>query len=168
MRQKLSETIAIFVIILTVIIFFNVGFSYGGAWSFYGDAVGFKYFYQIDRPFLGSETASIIKNKFLSFFSKNLIRVWTKRVAKDELGRSMQIEKHISLGLSIKGYDSYSHSISLKEINCEEKTVRDLSETDYDMNGKELGKSESMYALWRFIEPQSGDERLYNEVCFSF
>jgi hypothetical protein len=168
MRHKLSEIILIFAIIITVVIFVNAGFSYGGSWNFFADTVGFKYFYQMDNPFFGSETASIIKNRFLSFFGKNLIRVWTKREAKDELGRSMQIEKHTSLGLSIKGYDYYSHSISLKEINCKEKTARDLSEADYDMSGKELGKSESPYASWRSIEPQSVDDRLYNEVCLSF
>ena len=78
--------------------------------------------------------------------SKNIVRVWTR----------YDFEENSSLG----------SQIILHEIDCTQRTARELSVTTYTKEGKLVTKgSEAILKDWFLIEPESMAEVLLKKVC---
>lgn len=129
----------------------------GADWKSYAENQNFSFYYNAEEPDPFKEIANI--------FKKRIVRVWTKRATKNNKGRDWQIQENKRLGLSMKDYEQYEYTLSLKEINCSDKMIRLLSETDYAKEGNLLAKSESPFARWGPVVPTSSDESLYKAVC---
>ncbi|MGA2465529.1 MAG: surface-adhesin E family protein [Thermodesulfobacteriota bacterium] len=137
-----SLSVRLGVIVVIGLAIFGNAEVWGADWKFYGSTEMYLGYYDaqgITRP------------------SKNIIRVWGKDIFMKE-GVSKLVRK------SGKGYENFSHSISLSEINCVEKTFRQLKVTFYDNEGGSIGTSNSP-SEWIFFTPESMGEKLYKEVC---
>ncbi|GER92776.1 hypothetical protein A45J_0501 [hot springs metagenome] len=146
------------IIILTLgMIALCLDYAHGADWKLYAENQDFYFYYDMDKP----DPLKLIAD----IFRKKIVTVWTKRVSKDERGRNYQIYTNKKLGLSVKGYENYEYTIFLKEINCSNKMSRLLSEADYTKDGNLLAKSESPYAEWKPIVPESDEEVLQKAVC---
>lgn len=132
-------------------------YAYGADWKLYAENQNFSFYHNV-------EAQDPLKN-ILDIFRKKIVTVWTKRVSKDDNGRNWQIQENKRLGLSTKGYENYEYTVFLKEINCPDKMSRLLSEADYTKEGNLLTKSESPFAEWKPIRPESDDEALQKAVC---
>ncbi len=146
-------------IILTALCFtiLHSNTAYGADWKLYSENQYFYFYYNAEEPDPLKE--------ILSIFKKRIVRVWTKRSIKNDKGRDRQILENKNLGLSVKDYEHYEYTLSLKEINCSDKMIRLLSEADYAKEGDLLAKSESPFAGWSPVVPASSDESLYKAVC---
>lgn len=131
--------------------------AYGAEWKLYAETQNFFFYHNV-------ETQDPLKNIF-DIFRKKIVKVWTKRVSKDDNSRNWQIQENKRFGLSIKGYENYEYTVFLKEIKCSDKMSRLLSEADYTKDNNLLSKSESPYAEWKPIVPGSDDEALQKTVC---
>ncbi len=129
----------------------------GADWKSYAENQNFSFYYNAEEPDPLKE--------ILNIFKKRIVRVWTKRAVKNNKGRGWQIQENKRLGLSVKDYEQYEYTLSLKEINCSDKMIRSLSEADYAKEGNSLAKSESPFAGWSPVIPASSDESLYRTVC---
>jgi hypothetical protein len=97
----------------------------------------------------------------------DLVRVWSKKNAKGKLGRHAQIVMNKQQGVTTAGFDAYGYSISQKDIQCNDKTVKMLSETDYTDCGVRLTgfSTQPEYARWKKIIPDTDDDALYKVAC---
>jgi hypothetical protein len=69
----------------------------------------------------------------------NKMMVWLKRMINDD-ERAKTIQKRSQSNLPLNGYDEWAYEMGLMELNCENKTIRQLSVIDYDQKGKSLRK----------------------------
>ena len=92
--------------------------------------------------------------------SKNIVRVWV-RWNFTEKGVMDMVR---SAG---KKLEKLEYSISLNEINCEEKTHRFLSSIYYDNNGKMIYTipSSKLPTEWLSIVPESNADNLCKTIC---
>jgi len=88
------------------------------------------------------------------------------------------IQTRQMMGLSVKGYDNYSHTIIFMGINCSENQYYISHTADYDVNGKTLssgyvGKKKAgtkpwknYYSIeWKQITPGSGMDDFKKAFC---
>jgi hypothetical protein len=87
----------------------------------------------------------------------NIIRVWTKCICSDTWKEEIIKE----LGESLK---DAKESLSLIQINCNEKIYSILDVIFYDSKGSVIASSTSTEKE-RFVPPDSGIEKLYKIVC---
>ena len=109
-------------------------------------------FYDSNELYLGYYDAQGITRP-----SKNIVRVWIRRDFTEKGVLDV-------VGKIGKKYKNLSYGIGLVEIDCVEKTIRNLSLTYYDNKGKVIYSSSSP-TEWDFIVPDSEGEKLYKEVC---
>ena len=136
------------------VIFVIIGFFV----LYYGEVRG------ADWKYLGSneEQQFYLDTGSISLLSKNIVRVWTKAFFTDRgiIGVIKQ--------LGIK-YENLSESVGLDELNCVNKTYRQLSETHFSKGGTVLGSSErgdfKIDSKWSLIIPGTFYEAIYDEVC---
>ena len=129
-------------VILIGFIIFGYAEVWGEDWKFYTKGLYGDYFYDaegITRP------------------SKDIVRVWVK-VEYSEMGAFQMIRE---LG---KEYKNINYAKVLHEINCSDKTMRDLSLDDYSKEGKIIF-STSSEDKWDYIVQGSAAEALYEAVC---
>lgn len=90
--------------------------------------------------------------------SKDIVRVWEKLV---------YTEKKISEIIEKFGreYENFHHAIMLNEINCKNRTYRQLQITHYTKGGKVIWSGDFYDARLDFIPPESVVEELYEIVC---
>ena len=131
------------VIFCGVFIVFGCAGVQKGNWMGYGsNEVGFYYYDQqsIARP------------------SKNIVRVSNKIVFTVQ-GVNTMVER---LG---KTYENLSYEISLKEINCANKTQRWVSTTPYSEKGGRLHTLSDMEEGWESIPPDTLSYTLFEKAC---
>lgn len=157
---KRDSILIMFAITFVLLVIINIYCTKaeGTNWETYYETQNFYFYYNADTK------KDPIKN-ILDIFRKKIVKAWTKRLIKGNEGRNWQIQENKRLGLSTKGYENYEYTISLKEINCSDKMVRTISDVDYSKEGNLLAKSESPYADWKPIIPESDDEALHKAVC---
>ena len=114
----------------------------GADWKFYGGSDNYLGCY---------DTQSITRP------SKNIVRVWVRQYYTEK----GVIDYVGGLG---KKYENLSHTKIVLEIDCAEKTIHNLSFTDYDNKGRAI-YSDSSPSKWIFIPPKTVAEGLYEEVC---
>ncbi len=124
--------------------------------SYYYDAKTVKYPYKTIFNVLKLEMAKI-----------NIASVWTKRIIKDVRGREWQVQEQKKQGFTTKGYDRYEYTLARKELNCQEKKYRLVSEADYSKDGDLLGsfEKEAQFMDWKSILPESDTEALHRAIC---
>jgi hypothetical protein len=93
--------------------------------------------------------------------SPSVKRVWRKFI----IPAKVMIDLRKKSALPLTGYSSFSHSLSLWEINCKNKTTRILSYFDYDKKGIVLDSRGYDNLEMIPIIPGSFDERCYEAVC---
>ena len=75
--------------------------------------------------------------------TRHIKQVWFKREVSDQ-GREIVMERMRAQGFLAEGYDKLSHHAILFVINCKERKFKPLSTIDYDVNGKELFRNNSI------------------------
>ncbi|MBF0559831.1 MAG: hypothetical protein HQL08_13745 [Nitrospirae bacterium] len=156
--------ISLAAVILAAGICCNV-FAGGADWKPYAADKKFSYYYDANRVAYPYKAIHNVLN--VEVAKVGIIKVWTKRVIKDEKGREWQTKELKKSGLATKGYDRYEYTISSKELSCPDKKYRLFSETDYSKDGNELGSSvkEPGSANWEPILPDSETEALQLVIC---
>ncbi|HAK88783.1 MAG TPA: hypothetical protein DHV16_04495 [Nitrospiraceae bacterium] len=157
--KKILSSKIIFIPAVFCLAILHSNTAYSADWRLYSENQHFSFYYSAE------ETDPL--NEFLSVFKKKIVKIkmWTKHAVKNDKGRDRRILENKNLGLSVKDYEHYEYTLSLKEINCSDKMIRSLSEADYTKEGNLLERSESPFAGWNPVVPASGDESLYKAVC---
>ena len=62
-------------------------------------------------------------------------------------------------------YRNLDHSVSQVELNCKDKTFRQLSLTFYAKDGSVMSSSKNMVKEFEAIKPNSVNEALYKTLC---
>ena len=121
-------------------------FSYAEAWG-----ADWKLYYRDDARIRYYDAERITRP------SKNIVRVWIKFEYTDK--GAIEMVKNYG-----KKYENISQQIALEEINCLEKSWRNLSLTHYSKDGKVIF-SGSHEGQWNLIVSGSVGEFLYEAVC---
>jgi hypothetical protein len=135
---------------LSLVIFLLVGLaigSYKNVW-----AIDYRWFGENDEGMFFYDIESI------AYPSKDTVRVWIREVF------SLQGRRAMSRALG-GGYENLDHSISQEELNCKDKTFRQLSRTIYTQDGSILSSSKNLAEPFQPIQPNSVNELLYEAVC---
>lgn len=94
------------------------------------------------------------------------IRVWIRKEVKDV---NVYVDERKKINLSIKGYEDFSHGLSLEEIDCVSETIGTVFFTDYNNNGNVLNSLDfsdfSKKISKSPIVPGSVIDALYKIVC---
>lgn len=107
-----------------------------------------------------------------SYYNKKIIRqspdiplVWTYKAVRDD-HRQKRIEevKKYDSEKSIK-YQNYHHECILWAMDCKNKLIMMKEFIDFDKNGMVLDRYRYDNNVWERIIPNSGGERLYQNVC---
>jgi Tfp pilus assembly protein PilF len=94
--------------------------------------------------------------------SNKHIRVWIR----EEIADATEIVKQRGHnGLSTVGFENYSYSLVLKEIDCGNKQSGTLSIADYDNKDNVLDSGDIEHVTMHHILPDSTGESLYDVVC---
>ncbi|TAN41074.1 MAG: hypothetical protein EPN22_16395 [Nitrospirae bacterium] len=118
------------------------------------------------RPFGQSETNYwYYRTKDIEFKTDGVVRIWSKAAAKGKIGIDDKIKLLQKFGGNTKGYEQFSHSVSLFEINCNQRKSRVVSVTDYDKNGKSLESVTVPDFPWDSIGKGTIMDNLSNIVC---
>jgi len=102
---------------------------------------------------------NIEKNK-----EKYTVQVWTKIVYSNK-GREKYIQNMIKDGLSTKGWDKLSYTMSLFEIDCKKKWNKPLFIIEYDTDNSVLWSDNYDDSKWEYIVPDTKDDTLQKKVC---
>jgi len=129
---------------MVLLLFSSVG--YGADWKFYGESTDGEAFYY--------DTQSIWRGGYV-------VRVWEKTVyPKGWRTHSKNLWSN-KIEEVEKGY-----TIEVGEYNCSEKEYRCLRHTEYTVGGDIIWPGVNYYPLpWKFIEPGTMGEALFNIVC---
>lgn len=118
------------------------------------------------RPFGQSETNYwYFRTKDIEFKTDGTVRIWSKAAAKGKIGIDDKIKLLQKFGGNTKGYEQFSHSVSLFEINCSQRKSRVVSVTDYDKNGKSLESVTVPDFPWDSIGKGTIMDNLSTVVC---
>ena len=104
-------------------------------------------------------------DKYLCFYDMESIRHPSKNIVEVS-----EKQEYTNKGINFivgelgKKYENIDFTIALKEINCSDKTMRDLSLDDYSKEGKNIF-STSSEDEWDYIVQGSAAEVLYKAVC---
>lgn len=159
----MSGAVYRYVLVFMVVILLAVP-SWAASWKAYATNNVFDYSYDpVDMRY----PHTFVNILSLKIAHGDLVRVWSIKTAKGQAGRDAQMEINQRAGVTINGYDDFGYSITQKEIQCNEKNVKVLSETDFTVSGQRLtGFSKSSEHLhWRKIIPDTDDDALYKVVC---
>lgn len=134
------------------ILFYSAGCAYGeGAdWKFFSESASNRWYY---------ETSTV------DYSRKELVRVWGKAVTKGKEGIDEKIKLLEKFGGQTRGYEKYSYTMNLFELDCVRKKSRILSVKDYDLKGNPLESVSIENFPWDFIAPGTIIENLYKTVC---
>lgn len=119
----------------------------GTKWMHYADSDNKSFFY--DKTTIKKHTHSIV-------------RVWQRIEVKDV---SAHIDKRKEDLMSAKGYDKFSHSITLSEYDCSNNAVALVSAAEYDINGNVLNSYDIEKRKFSTIIPDSIASALIEVVC---
>ena len=97
--------------------------------------------------------------------NKNLIKVWAKGLTKDQKGIDEKIKLLKKFGGETMGYENYSYTLNLFELDCENKKNRILSVKDYDKKGNGLQTVTIENYSWDYIAPGTIIDNLFKEIC---
>jgi len=97
--------------------------------------------------------------------NKNLIKVWAKGLTKDQKGIDEKIKLLKKFGGETMGYENYSYTLNLFEIDCENKKNRILSVKDYDKKGNGLQTVTIENYSWDYVAPGTIIDNLFKEIC---
>jgi hypothetical protein len=95
-------------------------------------------------------------NKKIIRVSKNIVRVWEKKIISDEDKTSDNLYE-----------EDDSHNVYLDEIDCKNKTMKLLHYTTYKISGSVRKTHDFSDTRPTLIVPDSRGELLYNHVCKS-
>lgn len=118
-------------------------------WKFFSESSTNRWYY---------DAKSVVSNK-------NILKVWGKGVIKDQKGVDEKIKLLKKFGGQTLGYEKYSYTLNLFEINCENKKQRIISVKDYDKMGNGLQTATMEDYQWDFIAPGTIIDNLSKEVC---
>jgi hypothetical protein len=97
--------------------------------------------------------------------SSNIVSVWIYQiVTDDERKEKIDLVKEYYLEKSIK-YQHLDHLVSLDEIDCKNKLVRQEELISYDDNGKVLDSFKYKNNEWISIPPDTILNTLYKKIC---
>jgi hypothetical protein len=91
-------------------------------------------------------------------------KVWYKTVAKSKEYKEFIQDVRLEDGHPVEGYDKFSYTLVLAEIDCAGMRHRILDAADYDINGKALGKSLPQED-WKKTYPDTSYAALAMWVC---
>ena len=97
--------------------------------------------------------------------NKHLVKVWAKGVTKDQKGIDEKIKLLKKFGGLTMGYENYSYTLNLFEIDCENNKHRIISVKDYDKKGNGLQTVTIENYPWDFIAPGTIIDNLSKEIC---
>jgi hypothetical protein len=139
-------------VILVGLAILGYGEVWGENWKLYYKGENFSYYY---------DTESV------KYPSKGIVRLQMKMVSINYKGRDELIQQRKQLNLSIEGYENFTHTISLCEINCEKKMIGLISFYEYDKKGGILFSNifPANQVQWESIPPGGMFELLYKVVC---
>jgi hypothetical protein len=106
-------------------------------------------------------------NKKIITKAPGVLLVWTYKAMTDDT-RTQRVEevKKYDLEKSIK-YQNYHHEADLWEIDCKNKMIKMEEFIDFDKNGMALDRYRYDNSERESIIPNSGGERLYQNVCIT-
>lgn len=119
----------------------------GTKWVHYADGGNASFFY--DKTSIKKHTHSTV-------------RVWTRTEVKDISEHTKWRKEKF---LSTKGYDKFSHSITLNEYDCSNNAIAIVSDVDYDVNGNVLDYFNIEKPKFTPIVPDSLSSILFERVC---
>lgn len=121
----------------------------------------------IDWKFLSESNTNrwYYDTKSITPSNKNLVKVWAKGVTKDQKGIDEKIKLLKKFGGETMGYENYSYTLNLFEIDCENKKHRILSVKDYDKKGNGLQTVTIENNPWDYIAPGTIIDNLFKEIC---
>lgn len=122
----------------------------GGDWRFLGKTNEFNFYYGVES---------------ITHPSKDIARVQVKNASINNKGKDLVLQTAKEDGRSTKGYENYTHSITLHEIRCSAKMARIISVTDYNNKGIVLASHAFRNPEWDPINPGGIGDLLYREVC---
>jgi hypothetical protein len=97
--------------------------------------------------------------------TENVVEVWEK-VVFSNAGKEKYVQNLKNMGWWMEGWDKFSYSVFLNEIDCKKEMSRILSGTDYDANGSPLKNiSSDELKEWIDIVSDSMMDTLRKEVC---
>ena len=103
--------------------------------------------------------------KSVTSSNKSLVKVWAKGVTKDQKGIDEKIKLLKKFGGETMGYENYSYTLNLFEIDCANKKHRIISVKDYDKKGNGLQTVTIENYPWDFMAPGTIIDNLSREIC---
>jgi hypothetical protein len=101
--------------------------------------------------------------------SGETVKVWIKDEpfsTQKNAARRWLISKRRDTELPTKGYEFYSNSLTLYEINCKARKTRVISGVDYDINGEILWSIDiEVPEAWKNIIPDSQGDSMFSKIC---
>jgi len=122
----------------------------GADWKFCGYFGGCKNYYD----------ASSVEE-----LSMGLKKVWIISQADNEKCILDKINGRIKVGLPVKDYEIYSHTMVLEKIDCALEKTSTETVTDYDNEGNVLHSFTSSTEYWEEIVSDTIDYVLYGKIC---
>jgi hypothetical protein len=147
MNQSKFFRLSLVSVVLFAIVFFSNHKAFGENWIANGTAKD------------GIE--QLLDKDSITVVSPSVKRVMRKFI----IPAKVMINLRKKYALSLTGYPAYSHSLSLWEINCNNKTIRILSYFDYDKKGTELDSHGYDNLEMIPIKPRSFDEQTFKAIC---
>lgn len=124
-----------------------------------GEDQEWKYFGESSANFWYYGTKNIENSR------KGIVSVWGKALAKGKEGIDDKIRLLQRFGGHTKGYENYSYTISLFEIDCANRKNRVASVGDYDKKGNVLESVSVENYPWNPISAGTIIDNLHKIVC---
>ncbi len=104
-----------------------------------------------------------VDKRTMSHPSKDIVKVWSKRVPAKE-SNSLSAIKEILMKRG-KAFATYEYTKALFEVDCSKDMYRILSISHFDAKGKEIDSFKYPNAEWKSIDADSVNDALKMEVC---
>jgi hypothetical protein len=137
-------------VILIGLIIFSYAEVWGEDWRGFGTTE-----VNAGRWFYDAESLTYPSKDIVSV--RTNVYVWTDTNSKKGTDRYVEELK--------KRFKNLNHVMSLTEVDCKDKRVRNLEITSYSNDGKVLSFAQNPKKDWDSIVPGSRDEALYKAVC---
>lgn len=113
------------------------------------------------------DTTHCYDTRNISYPSKGIVRVYTITYYESKKAINDKINQYRQLGLSTKGYENLYGTLTLQEINCNNKIYLPIYFMDYDKNRNPLNQSYDLSSNgWSEISSTMPTlEKLYKVVC---
>ncbi|MDP1811744.1 MAG: hypothetical protein Q8K66_10120 [Sediminibacterium sp.] len=151
MKRLFTEDLRL--ILTAFLLFFSLSL-FGQDWKYIGgSAGGYLFYYSI---------SNLVREG-------DIIKTWNKLSAPNDkfklqefrLGKIKELKEH---GMSTKGYETYSYTISREEYDCKDKLMRIISSYDYNSKGVVIYMYKNTDASWSEIVPESIGEIILNTL----